>query len=107
MNFSVAAPTANRLELLIFSHPEAKTPEQVIELSEEHRSGDYWHVEVEERGAGCCYCYRVFGPIEPGGHGFRPAKVLVDPCARAIDGWSTYQRVAATGASPNTDRCLK
>ncbi len=107
MNFSVAAPTANRLELLIFSHAEAKAPEQVIELCEQHRSADYWHVEVEGLGAGCCYCYRVFGPIEPGGHGFQPAKVLVDPCARAIDGWDIYQRAAATGASPNSDRCLK
>ena len=107
MNFSVAAPTANRLELLIFSHAEATAPEQVIELSEQHRSANYWHVEVEGLGAGCCYCYRVFGPIDPGGHGFRPAKVLVDPCARAIDGWDVYQRAAATGASPNSDKCLK
>ena len=84
-----------------------QAPEQVIELSEQHRSANYWHVEVEGLGAGCCYCYRVFGPIEPGGHGFRPAKVLVDPCARAIDGWDVYQRAAATGASPNSDRCLK
>ena len=107
VNFSVAAPTANRVELLIFSNAEASSPEQIIELSEQHRSGDYWHVEVEGLKAGSCYGYRVFGPLEAGGHGFLPAKVLVDPCARAIDGWEVYQRVAATGASPNTDRCLK
>ena len=108
MNFSVAAPGANRVELLIFATAEASSPEQLIDLSDgKHRSGDYWHVEVEGLTAGCCYGYRVFGPLAPGGHGFRPAKVLLDPCARAITGWSVYKREAATGASPNTDCCLK
>ncbi|CAI8329183.1 MAG: Glycogen operon protein GlgX [Cyanobium sp. ARS6] len=108
MNFSVAAPGANRVELLIFAAAEASSPEQLIDLSDgNHRSGDYWHVEVEGLTAGCCYGYRVFGPLAPGGHGFRPAKVLLDPCARAITGWSVYKREAATGASPNTDCCLK
>ena len=108
MNFSVAAPGANRVELLIFATAESSSPEQLIDLSDgNHRSGDYWHVEVEGLTAGCCYGYRVFGPLAPGGHGFRPAKVLLDPCARAITGWSVYKREAATGASPNTDCCLK
>lgn len=108
VNFSVAAPGANRVELLIFATAEDTTPEQLIDLNDgNHRSGDYWHVEVEGLTAGCCYGYRVFGPLAPGGHGFRPAKVLLDPCARAIAGWSTYQREAATGASPNTHCCLK
>ena len=108
VNFSVAAPGANRVELLIFSTAEASSPEQLIDLNDSHhRSGDYWHVEVEGLTAGCCYGYRVFGPLAPGGHGFRPAKVLLDPCARAITGWSIYQREAATGASPNTHCCLK
>jgi len=108
VNFSVAAPGANRVELLLFATAEASSPEQLIDLNDSnHRSGDYWHVEVEGLTAGCCYGYRVFGPLAPGGHGFRPAKVLLDPCARAITGWSIYQREAATGASPNTHCCLK
>ncbi|MEB3350991.1 MAG: isoamylase [Cyanobacteriota bacterium] len=107
VNFSLAAPEANRVELLLFPHADATQPERIIELNGEHRSGDYWHVEVEGLGAGCCYGYRVFGPLQAGGHGFRPAKVLLDPCARAISGWSHYRRGAATGASPNSDACLK
>ncbi|WP_115019442.1 glycogen-debranching protein [Synechococcus sp. UW140] len=107
VNFSLAAPTANRVELLLFSHADAVQAEQIIELDSNHRSGDYWHVEVEGLTAGCCYGYRVFGPLQPGGHGFLPAKVLLDPCARAIAGWNVYRRGAATGASPNTDACLK
>ena len=108
VNFSVAAPKANRVELLIFSCSDAPSPDQVIDLdSQTHRSGDYWHVEVQGLKAGCLYGYRVFGPLAPGGHGFQPAKVLLDPCTRGIDGWSVYQREMATGASPNTDSCLK
>ncbi|MFM8604936.1 MAG: glycogen debranching protein [Cyanobium sp.] len=107
MNFSVAAPLATRIELLLFADSAAVEPERVIELDLRHRSGDYWHVEVEGLGLGCCYGYRVFGPILPGGHGFNPSKVLVDPCARAIAGWEVYERGKAVGAMPNTACCLK
>ena len=47
------------------------------------------------------------GPLQPGGHGFNPSKVLLDPCARAIAGWGGYRRAAAVGAAPNTASCLK
>ena len=107
VNFSVAAPEANRVELLLFASAAASKPAEVIELHSQNRSGDYWHVEVEGLGAGCCYGYRVFGPLAPGGHGFRPSKVLLDPCARAIDGWDQYQRDRATGIAPNQEACLK
>ncbi len=107
VNFSLAAPGAYRVELLLFADADAPQPERIIDLGPEHRSGDYWHVAVEGLTIGCCYGYRVFGPLEPGGHGFRPAKVLLDPCARAISGWNVYRREAAIGASPNTDCCLK
>jgi isoamylase len=107
VNFSVVAPLATRLELLLFAHGEAGEPSQVIELDQRHRSADHWHVEVEGIGIGQCYGYRVFGPLQPGGHGFNPSKVLLDPCARAIAGWRRYQRGAAVGAAPNTGCCLK
>ena len=107
VNFSVVAPLATRVELLLFASASAAEPQQVIELDGQHRSGDHWHAEVEDLGIGCCYGYRVFGPLQPGGHGFNPSKVLVDPCARAIAGWEIYRRGAAVGAVPNTSCCLK
>ena len=98
VNFVLAAPAANRVELVLYANGSERSPERVIELdARRHRSGDYWHVEVEGLGEGCCYGYRVFGPLAPGGHGFRPSKVLVDPAARAISGWDVYDRVLATG----------
>ena len=107
VNFSLVAPLATRVELLLFSDGEAEAPAAVIELDQRHRSADHWHVEVEGVGLGCCYGYRVFGPLQPGSHGFNPSKVLLDPCARALAGWSRYQRGAAVGATPNTTCCLK
>ena len=108
MNFSVAAPAAHRIELLLFANGSATTPSRVVELDSLHnRSGEYWHVEVEGLGEGSCYGYRVFGPRVLGGHGFQPAKVLLDPAARAITGWDVYDRDLATGPGPNTHACLK
>ena len=108
VNFSLAAPAADRIELLLYRNGSDGAPERVIELdARRHRSGDYWHVEVEGLNEGCCYGYRVFGPLAPGGHGFRPSKVLLDPAARAITGWDVYDRVLATGPSPNAHACLK
>ncbi len=107
VNFSVVAPLATRVELLLFAHGEASEPQRVVELASEHRSGDHWHGEVEGVGLGSCYSYRVYGPLQQGGHGFNPSKVLLDPCARAIAGWQGYQRSAAVGGAPNTSCCLK
>ncbi|MGA0337448.1 MAG: glycogen debranching protein [Vulcanococcus sp.] len=107
VNFSLAAPSASRIELLLFRDGNASEPEQTIELSSSHRSGDLWHVEVEGVGIGCCYAYRVFGPLQPGNHGYNPSKLLLDPCARAITGWDVYSRVDALGGMPNTAKCLK
>ena len=108
VNFVLSAPGADRIELLLYSNGNDRSPERVIELDgRRHRSGDYWHVEVEGVGEGCCYGYRVFGPLAPGGHGFQPSKVLLDPAARAISGWDVYDRVLATGPSPNAHACLK
>ena len=107
VNFALVAPLATRVELLLFASGDAPEPQQVVELDHRHRSGDIWHVEVEGVGIGCCYAYRVFGPLQPGRHGFNPSKLLLDPCARAVTGWNVYRRVDAIGAMPNTASCLK
>lgn len=95
------------MELLLFARGSSPEPFRIIPLDARHRSGDHWHVEVEGIGEGTCYGYRVYGPLMPGGHGFTPSKVLLDPCARAISGWDVYRRRDAIGAIPNTASCLK
>ncbi len=52
-----------------------------------HRTHGVWHAHVPGVGDGQRYGYRVHGPWDPWhGHRFNPAKLLVDPYARAIDG---------------------
>ena len=56
VNFSIGAPRATKVELLLFEHENAAEPQRVIELNpEHHRSGDYWHVHIGGVGIGCCY----------------------------------------------------
>ena len=51
------------------------------------RTHGVWHAHVPGIGHGQRYGYRVHGPWDPWhGHRFNPAKLLVDPYARAIDG---------------------
>ena len=45
-----------------------------------------WHGYLPGIGPGQRYGYRVDGPWEPeAGHRFNPAKLLIDPYARALD----------------------
>ena len=46
-----------------------------------------WHCYVPDVGPGQRYGYRVHGPYDPAqGNFFNPAKLLIDPYAKAIDG---------------------
>jgi isoamylase len=51
------------------------------------RDGDVWHGFVPGVGAGQAYGYRAAGPYDPGrGARCNPAKLLLDPYAKAITG---------------------
>ena len=46
-----------------------------------------WHCYLPDVGPGQRYGFRVHGPYAPvEGHRFNPAKLLIDPYAKAIDG---------------------
>ena len=106
VNFSVAAPDATRLELLIYEHSDDINPKQIIELGNSNRSGDYWHIEVEGLTEGSLYGFRAFGPKDSKTNRFFSSKVLLDPCARAISGWEVYQREEAIGGNEIINYCL-
>ena len=81
-NFSVFSENAERVELCLF---DADDREQRYELTQ--RTAFNWHVYLPGIGPGQRYGYRVHGPYEPErGHRFNPAKLLIDPYAKAIDG---------------------
>ena len=90
VNFSIAAPNASLLELLIFENEDDIEPIESIKLGKEHLSGDYWHVEVYGLKEGCFYCYKVTTEKDEDNH--LSGQILLDPCARAIGGWKCYSR---------------
>ncbi|MEM7339091.1 MAG: glycogen debranching protein GlgX [Actinomycetota bacterium] len=86
-NFALYSAGAQAVELCLF---DADGYETRIEVPE-HTASTH-HVYLPGVGPGQRYGYRVHGPWDPaGGHRFNPAKLLVDPYAKAIDGevdWS-------------------
>ncbi len=84
VNFALFSEHATRVELCLFDGPDDPTGRRV-ELTE--RTDLVWHGYVPGLGPGQRYGYRVHGPYEPErGLRFNPAKLLVDPYARALTG---------------------
>ncbi|PKO72343.1 MAG: glycogen debranching enzyme, partial [Betaproteobacteria bacterium HGW-Betaproteobacteria-17] len=81
-NFSLFSEVAQRVELCLF---DAAGNETRVDLPEV--SGHCWHGYFPGIGPGQRYGFRVHGPWEPqNGHRCNPAKLLLDPYAKAIDG---------------------
>src|SRR5205823_1599826 len=81
-NFSLFSENADRVELCLFDEHGV---EERVEVRE--RTAFNWHCYLPGVGPGQRYGYRVHGPYEPAtGHRFNPAKLLIDPYAKAIDG---------------------
>jgi glycogen operon protein len=82
-NFAIFSPHAIRVELCLFDHPENAVASQQVELRK--RSDQVWHAYLPDIRPGQAYGYRVHGPFAPTeGHRFNPAKLLLDPYAKAI-----------------------
>ena len=99
-NFSLFAENAERVELCLFD-PDGSN-ERRIEVRE--RTAFNWHCYLPGVGPGQRYGYRVHGPYEPAsGHRFNPAKLLIDPYAKAIDGPIRYDQANVHGYVPSPD----
>ncbi|MDT8435780.1 MAG: glycogen debranching protein GlgX [Gemmatimonadota bacterium] len=85
VNFAIFSEHAERVELCLFDASSPGREAARIELRE--RTNNVWHVYLPDVRPGQLYGYRVHGPWDPErGHRFNPAKLLLDPYARAIDG---------------------
>jgi len=81
-NVAVFSAHARTIELCLFD--EADAERERIALPE--RTGDVFHGFVPDIAPGARYGLRAHGPHAPHeGHRFNPAKLLVDPYARALD----------------------
>ena len=108
VNFSVFAQHATAVQLLVFDSIEAAEPSAVIDLDPEtNRTFYFWHAHVSGVGPGSHYAYRVDGPDDVhAGHRYVPAKVLVDPYAKAISA-TRWQRGSACGPDDNVATSLR
>lgn len=104
-NFALYSAHATKVQLLLF-RPRQRFPQQVIDLSPTaNRTGNIWHVAINNLPAFTRYAYRVDGPHEPG-HVFNFNKVLLDPYAKAID-FQFYSREHACYPQDNLTTSLR
>jgi glycogen operon protein len=83
VNFALSSENATRVELCLFDSVDATTESARLALPEQTER--VWHGYVLGLRPGQLYGYRVYGPYEPQrGHRFNPAKLLIDPYARAV-----------------------
>lgn len=100
VNFALFSADAERVELCVF---DERQQEQRIEMTA--RSGDIWHGYLPDAQPGLRYGFRVDGPFEPSqGLRFNPHKLLLDPCARQLDGWVVDDECLQGGIDERDER---
>src|SRR4051812_4789455 len=86
VTFGLLAPRATRVEVALVGDDQRQTNHDL-----ERRGDGVWVGHVRGVRPGQRYGYRVHGAWAPGrGERFNPAKLLLDPYARAITGGVDY-----------------
>ena len=102
-NFALFSHAATKVELCLL---DASGQEERITLTEV--DGSVHHAYLPGVGPGQAYGFRVHGPYDPAsGHRCNPAKLLLDPYARAISGevgWGQEVFAYPFGAPDEVDR---
>lgn len=95
-NFALWAGGAEAVELCLFDDAERETRHALTELTHE-----IWHGFLPGVHPGQRYGYRVHGRWDPwSGARWNPAKLLLDPYARAVDGdFGTRTEPSAAGSA--------
>ncbi len=89
VNFAVWSEHATAVELCLFDAEDPARETRRVALTD--RTDQVWHAHVADLAPGTLYGFRVHGPYAPrDGHRFNPAKLLLDPYARAITGHVTW-----------------
>ncbi|MFZ0135148.1 MAG: glycogen debranching protein GlgX [Desulfobacterales bacterium] len=89
-NFSLFSEIAERVELCLFDDDDTETRIDLPEVT-----GYCWHGYFPTVEPGQLYAYRVYGPWDPeNGHRGNPAKLLLDPHAKAIHGQVRWDEAA-------------
>ena len=98
-NFSLFSENAEQVELCLYDDEDREERVPV-----EQQTAHVWHAYLPGVGPGQRYGYRVRGRWDPGsGHRFNPAKLLLDPYAKAIDGPIAYDRARTFAYVPGRE----
>jgi isoamylase len=98
-NFSLFSEHAERVELCLFAPDGAE-----IRHALPRRTAFNWHGFLPGVGPGERYGYRVYGPYAPEqGHRFNPAKLLIDPYAKAIEGGVDWDAARVLPYAPDSE----
>ncbi|HEY6790509.1 MAG TPA: glycogen debranching protein GlgX, partial [Trebonia sp.] len=99
-NFAVASTVADSMVLCLFDETGAQT-----QVPMRNYDVDIWHVFAPGVGAGQAYGYRAGGPWDPArGVYCNPAKLLLDPYARALHGTVAFgpEVLGYSGTDPDS-----
>ena len=100
VNFALYSRSAERVQLCLFD--EAGEAE-LLRLDLPARTGHVWHGFLPGLNSGRLYGYRVHGPFRPNtGQRFNPAKLLIDPYARALSGDFDWHAMPPFHVDPET-----
>ena len=98
-NFAVTSAVADGMLLCLFDEAGAETR---IPMTD--RDAGVWHVFVPGVGTGQAYGYRAAGPYDPARAArCHPAKLLLDPYARAVSGTVRFGPEVLGYSAPDTD----
>ena len=98
-NFAVASAVADGMALCLFDEAGAET-----QIPLRDYDAGVWHAFVPGVGEGQAYGYRATGPYDPArGVRCNPAKLLLDPYARAFSGSVTFGPEVLGYAADNPD----
>jgi isoamylase len=105
VNFALFSENATGVDLCLFD--SANAPHETVRVRMQEHTDQVWHCFLPGVKAGQLYGYRVYGPYEPkSGHRFNPAKLLIDPYAKAIVGeveWGEEMFGYQTGTTKDAD----
>jgi isoamylase len=108
VNFAVFSAHAEKIELCLFDEGGRR---EIARMPLPEYSEEVWHGYLPNADPGLVYGFRAYGPYAPEqGHRFNPAKLLLDPYAKAIRGsvrWTDAvfgYRVHAARADLSLDR---
>jgi isoamylase len=99
-NFGLFSEAARRVQLCLFDEDGTETRVDLHEVD-----GFVWHGYLPGVGPGQRYGYRVHGPYEPSaGYRCNPAKLLLDPYAKAIEGQVSWNQAVFSYPFGHPDR---